>query len=110
MSIAKNKLACAAGLLVLGMAISDAQPTSAPPAVAMTSTNGVGPKIQFATPIYDFGRVRSGDLVKYTYVFTNTGDRMLMVTAVQPGCHCTTAGEWTKQIGRASCRERGEIS
>jgi copper(I)-binding protein len=98
MSIAKNKLACAAGLLVLGMAISGAQPTSAPPAAAMTSTNGVGPKIKFATPIYDFGRVRSGELVKYTYVFTNTGDRMLMVTAVQPGCHCTTAGEWTKQV------------
>jgi hypothetical protein len=98
MSIAKKNLACAVGLLVLGMAISDAQPTSAPPAAATSSTNGVGPKIQFATPIYDFGRVRSGELVKYTYVFTNTGDRMLMVTAVQPGCHCTTAGEWTKQV------------
>ena len=98
MSIVKKNLACAVGLLVLGMAISDAQPTSAPPAAVMTSTNGIGPKIQFATPIYDFGRVRSGELVKYTYVFTNTGDRMLMVTAVQPGCHCTTAGEWTKQV------------
>ena len=98
MSIVKKNLACAVGLLVLGMAISDAQPTSAPPVAATSSTNGVGPKIQFATPIYDFGRVRSGELVKYTYVFTNTGDRMLMVTAVQPGCHCTTAGEWTKQV------------
>ena len=98
MSIVKKNLACAVGLLVLGMANSDAQPTSAPPAAATSSTNGVGPKIQFATPIYDFGRVRSGELVKYTYVFTNTGDRMLMVTAVQPGCHCTTAGEWTKQV------------
>ena len=98
MSIVKKNLACAVGLLVLGMAISDAQPTSAPPVAATSSTNGVGPKIQFATPIYDFGRVRSGELVKYTYVFTNTGDRMLMVTAVQPGCHCTTTGEWTKQV------------
>jgi copper(I)-binding protein len=98
MSIVKKNLACAVGLLVLGMAISDAQPTSSPPAAATSSTNGVGPKIQFATPIYDFGRVRSGELVKYTYVFTNTGDRMLMVTAVQPGCHCTTAGEWTRQV------------
>src|ERR1035441_9343945 len=98
MSIVKKNLACAVGLLVLGMAISDAQPTSAPPVAATSSTNGVGPKIQFATPIYDFGRVRSGELVKYTYVFTNTGDRMLMVTAVQPGCHCTRSEEHTSEL------------
>jgi hypothetical protein len=61
-------------------------------------TNGIGPKIQFATPIYDFGKVKSGELVKYSYVFTNTGDRTLEITQVQPGCGCTTAGEWTKKV------------
>lgn len=34
-------------------------------------TPGSGPKIVFATPVYDFGKVRSGEVVKYTYVFTN---------------------------------------
>ena len=48
--------------------------------------------------MYDFGRVKAGEPVKYTYVFTNTGDRLLIINAVQPGCGCTTAGDWTKQV------------
>jgi copper(I)-binding protein len=98
MNTAKKNVAWAVGLMLLGTAVGGAQPTSAPPAAAMTSTNAVGPKIQFATPIYDFGRVRAGELVKHTYAFTNTGDRLLIINSVQPGCHCTTAGEWTKQV------------
>jgi hypothetical protein len=71
----------------------------APQAVAPApATNGVGPKIQFADPIYDFGRIRAGDIVKYSYIFTNIGNQVLEVTAVQPGCGCTTAGEWTKKV------------
>ena len=42
-----------------------------------------GPKIQFATPIYDFGKVKSGEAVKYTYVFTNMGGATLQVSNVQ---------------------------
>jgi hypothetical protein len=60
-------------------------------------TNG-GAKIQFATPVYDFGKVKCGELVKYTYIFTNTGDAMLEVSHVQPSCGCTTAGDWTKKV------------
>jgi copper(I)-binding protein len=48
--------------------------------------------------LYDFGRVKNGDPVKYTYVFTNTGDAELTVANVQPQCGCTTAGEWSKQV------------
>ena len=88
----------AVSILLVGTALVGAQPTSAPAAAAAASTNGLGPRIQFATPVYDFGRVRSGEPVKYTYVFTNTGDRMLIINSVQPGCGCTSAGEWTKQV------------
>ena len=54
--------------------------TSVPPLLSATASvaaaAGVsGPKMQFATPIYDFGKVKSGELVKYTYVFTNAGAR-----------------------------------
>jgi copper(I)-binding protein len=83
---------------MLGTAVAGAQPTSAPPATVTTSTNAVGPKIQFATPVCDFGRVRSGEPIKYTFVFTNIGDRLLILNSVQPQCGCTTAGEWTKQV------------
>ena len=84
--------------MTVGTALVGAQPTSAPPAAAAASTNALGPRIQFATPVYDFGRVKAGEPVKYTYVFTNTGDRLLIINSVQPGCGCTTAGEWTKQV------------
>ena len=63
------------------------------------STAGVsGPKIQFATPVYDFGQIKGGEVVKYTYVFTNLGGALLEISNVQASCGCTTAGEWTRQV------------
>ncbi len=71
----------------------------------LSATTGVasvagssGPKIVFATPVYDFGQIKGGEAVKYTFVFTNAGDRLLEVSGVQPSCGCTTAGEWTRQV------------
>jgi copper(I)-binding protein len=62
------------------------------------ATNAIGPKIRFASALYDFGRMRAGEPVKYTYVFTNVGDATLILTNVQPQCGCTTAGEWSRQV------------
>jgi hypothetical protein len=75
-------------------------PTEAntPTILTQTSTNTGGPRIQFATPVYDFGKVKAGEMVRYSYVFTNAGDAVLEVTHVQPSCGCTTAGEWTKRV------------
>jgi copper(I)-binding protein len=63
-----------------------------------SSTNSSGPRIRFATPLYDFGREAAGTLVKYTYVFTNGGDQVLEVKNVQASCGCAKAGEWSKQV------------
>ena len=82
----------------MGWTMAGAQPISGAAAAAISSTNDVGPRIQFETPSWDFGRVKAGELVKHTYVFTNTGDQVLLLTGVQPGCHCTTAGQWTKEV------------
>ena len=62
------------------------------------ATNAVGPKIKFANSIYDFGKVKSGEPVKYTYVFTNTGDELLEIKNVQPQCGCTAANDWTRKV------------
>jgi hypothetical protein len=93
-----KRLAVVIGLMTMGIGVGGARQTSALPVAAAASTNAIGPKIQFATPVYDFGRARAGEPVKYTYAFTNTGDRLLMINSVQPQCGCTTAGEWTKQV------------
>jgi hypothetical protein len=57
-----------------------------------------GPKIKFAEPIYDFGKVDSGQVVKHDFVFTNIGTATLEIKDVRPGCGCTTAGTWDKQV------------
>jgi copper(I)-binding protein len=85
-------------VMATGGAIVRAQPVPTPPPAPAQTTNAVGPKIQFATLLYDFGRVKSGEPVKYTYIFTNTGDQVLMIKGVQPQCGCTAAGEWTREV------------
>lgn len=86
-------------LAVLGAPLLVAQPVAPPPVPqAEAATNLVGPKINFETPIYDFGRVKAGEPVKYSFVFTNTGDQVLEVKGVQPSCGCTTAGDWTRVV------------
>ena len=59
---------------------------------------GAGPKIQFAEIVYDFGKVSSGDVVKHSFVFTNVGTAKLEIKDVRPGCGCTTAGTWDKEV------------
>lgn len=71
---------------------------SAAPVNAAATAKGIGPRIQFDSLNYDFGTVRAGTKVRHDFVFTNTGDATLQVTGVQPGCHCTTVGEWTRQV------------
>ena len=98
MNLVIRDLVLAASSLIVGTALVEAQPTSAPLAAAAAATSFLGPRIQFATPVYDFGRAKSGEPVKYTYVFTNTGDQLLIINSVHPGCSCTSAGDWTKQV------------
>src|SRR5436190_15616324 len=93
------------GMLIMGMELAvfaaDPSPVVSPVLAnpATDPTNAVGkPKIQFATPIYDFGKMKVGEPVKWEFVFTNTGTALLEITGVQPGCGCTTAGEWTRKV------------
>lgn len=44
------------------------------------------------------GKIKGGEVVKYTYVFTNVGGAMLEVSNVHASCGCTTAGDWTRQV------------
>lgn len=85
------------GLCANASATPAEAPSSAPGSAPMTSTND-GPKIRFATPIYDFGKVDSGQMVKYDYVFTNTGNQLLEIREVRPSCGCTTAAVWDKKV------------
>lgn len=54
-------------------------------------------KIQFESTTHDFGTVTEdkGDIT-HEFVFTNTGDKPLVVQRVSASCGCTTSG-WTKE-------------
>jgi hypothetical protein len=64
----------------------------------LAATNGIGPRIEFVEPVYDWGKVVSGKVVSHDYVFKNTGDEALEVSSIIGGCHCTTAGDWTRHV------------
>jgi TPR repeat protein len=62
------------------------------------AADSAGPRIQFDSTVFDFGRVMAGELVPHEFYFTNTGSGDLILTNVRPHCGCTTAGEWTHQV------------
>src|SRR2546426_8204639 len=92
-------LLMAAGALG-SVAHSRAQADEAPPKPVATAAlpGGAGPRIQFAEVVYDFGKVSSGEVVKHAFVFTNIGTATVEIKDVRPGCGCTTAGTWDKEV------------
>ncbi len=85
------------GLATTQIVSLQAQPAPPPPPVPAV-TNAPTPKIQFGEPIHDFGKLKVNEPAKCNFIFTNIGQATLEVTAVNPGCGCTTAGEWTRKV------------
>jgi hypothetical protein len=71
--------------------------TPADPAAAAPESKPEGPlpTLDFERTDYDFGTIREGQKVNYTYKFKNNGAAPLIVQTVQPSCGCT-APDWTK--------------
>jgi len=57
-----------------------------------------GPRIQFDSTSFDFGNVQPTDHPQHDFIFTNTGAATLEIKEVKPGCGCTTAGAWDKEV------------
>lgn len=84
-------LQLAGAMAVLGQA---APPAPTPGAPAATGA----PAIRFSETSHDFGKVKPTDIQTNIFIVTNTGTAMLEITDVRPGCGCTTAGAWDKQV------------
>ena len=89
------------GAMIMGQPATPAGlPSAAINATPPPAPGVAGGKIKFSTPVYDFGRAKAGDQVRYTYTFTNTdSNEDLEIRGVQPQCGCTTAGEFSKRVG-----------
>ena len=70
------------------------------------SQDGLSPVLNFAEREYDFGTVNEGEIVNYTFEFTNTGKAPLVIEKATASCGCTVP-DWPKHpIGAG---ETGEI-
>jgi hypothetical protein len=55
------------------------------------------PKLTFkGGDTHDFGSVKKGPIVYYTFEFTNTGNDKLEIADINPSCGCTNV-DWDKQ-------------
>jgi len=98
MNSAPKSLISAFIVAVMGTVFCGGEPPPAPAPAITNPASSSGPRIQFATPVYDFQRAAPGESLKYSFIFTNAGNQPLEISAVRPGCGCTTAGEWTRRV------------
>jgi hypothetical protein len=61
-----------------------------------TKPEGPLPTVDFERVDHDFGTIKEGQKVVYTYKFKNNGEAPLIIQSVQPSCGCT-APDWTKE-------------
>ncbi len=63
---------------------------------AMDTTKGIYPVMTFEKESHNFGNVEEGEQVEYSFKFTNTGKRDLLITKAEASCGCTVP-EWPKE-------------
>ncbi|MBK8845154.1 MAG: DUF1573 domain-containing protein [Bacteroidetes bacterium] len=64
------------------------------------------PEMEFETTRHDFGELKDGDVVEYSFNFTNTGQSDLVIATVLSSCGCTTPN-YTKEPIKPG--EKGKI-
>lgn len=51
----------------------------------------------FEEEMYDFGKIKEGEIVKHRFVFKNTGKGPMSIASAVPGCGCTDP-DWTRGV------------
>ncbi len=67
-------------------------------AASEKTTIGNAPVLKFDKEIYDFGKIKAGDKVSYSYSFINTGKSPLIITDAVASCGCTIPSKPNKPI------------
>ena len=56
-------------------------------------------KFVFSEEIHNFGSLKAGEVVSFTFIFRNEGTKVLTITGVDSGCGCTEVKMENKTIG-----------
>jgi hypothetical protein len=65
-----------------------------------------GAAMKFEKEIHEFGTIKEGQKMEYSFVFTSTGSEPLIISQAQGSCGCTVP-EWPKQPMKKG--EKGSI-
>ena len=57
---------------------------------------GPATTIQYDQPVFDFGNINEGEIVKHAYKFKNTGSEPLVISNCKGSCGCTVP-TWPKE-------------
>ena len=102
----KKMILSAAAVLFMFSASFAQTEKAAAPAATTTAANTEGAAIKFEKDEYNFGTIKQGDKVEYTFQFVNTGKEPLIISEAHGSCGCTVP-EWPKQPIKKG--EKGEI-
>lgn len=84
----------AAGLL---LAACNGQESGKQPASSTNAADtGKVAVMTFEKQVHDFGNVTQGEVVEYSFKFTNTGNKDLLIQKAEASCGCTVP-EWPKE-------------
>ena len=84
-------------MVVMAFLFSCAPPTSKPGTTEKSDESGVA-KFVFSEEIHNFGSVKAGEIVVFSFVFKNEGTKTLTITGVDSGCGCTEVNIPSKSV------------
>lgn len=88
-----RKLLIAAAIISILASCNARKNTSTPKTeLEMTTLTASAPTtVQLLDSVYDFGKIKEGSLVEYSFRFKNTGSNPLIITNAVGSCGCTVA-------------------
>ena len=70
--------------------------------LAFAQTTAKGPVMTFESKSHDFGDVKQGEKVSYTFKYKNTGTDTLKIDNVVSSCGCTVPNSYEKVVAPGS--------